>query len=781
MPSQYKTQTLGFPRIGEQRELKKATEAYWAGAMTREQLQEVGKNLRQTMWQTQSQAGIDWIPTNDFSFYDRMLDWSCLLNAIPARFQNTSLHSLDVMFQMARGRLGTSGEAEAQACEMTKWFDTNYHYIVPELDLQTSFKLQKTSLFDEFKEALQQGFCARPQLIGPVTYLLKSKASAQAPLGFHPLDLLDRLLPVYAQILNRLRQEGASWVLLEEPVFSETLDEFQQKEMLRAYEYLVASVPGVSLQVAHYYGYLGKNLTCFCSLPVQGLHLDLTRGTQELEQVVQYICSGTKVLSLGLVNGRNVWRNPLKESQRSIEKVAETLGKERVWIGSSCSLQHVPMTLRHEEQLDHVVRSRLAFAEEKLAEIQYLAGDSRYEKLGLRYEQEFEAIHKDSRLWNQEVRNLQKGLTEKDFSRSQSYAHRKILQQEKLQLPLFPTTTIGSFPQTQEVRRQRAAWRQGKLSLSDYESFLQEEISHCVAVQETLGLDMLVHGEFERNDMVEYFGELLEGFAFTRQGWVQSYGSRYVKPPILFGDVSRKEPMTVRWSSYAQGLTSKPLKGMLTGPITILQWSFVRDDLPRQETATQVALALRAEVLDLEEAGLAAIQIDEPALREGLPLKKEDQSHYLEWAVRAFRLAVCGVRDETQIHTHMCYSEFNDTMPAIIAMDADVITIEAARSGLELLEAFLRHQYPNGIGPGFYDIHSPAIPALEQILDRMRETTRVLPVDHLWVNPDCGLKTRNWPETEASLRVMVQAAEIMRDMLKSVPNAHKEKTDAMAD
>lgn len=766
MPSKYKTHTLGLPRIGRHRELKKATEAYWAGHLSREDLQNCGSALRHEMWKTQSVAGIALPSCNDFSFYDRMLDMTCMLGAIPRRFAHTGWHPLDLQFAMARG-VGSGAEARP-ACEMTKWFDTNYHYIVPELDEQTQFALTICKPADEFAEALRLGYHTKPILIGPVTYLLLAKASSTASSAFSPLALLDKLLPVYQEILGRLASAGAEWVQFDEPIFSMDLEPAAQEALLKSYVYLAAAVPNIKLLVANYFGGLQDNLETFVNLPVHGLHADLCRAPQELPSLLDALRSTDKVLSLGVIDGRNIWRSHFAKILPLLREAKLHIPAQRLWLAPSCSLQHVPWSLEEEKNLDGELKSWLSFALEKMYEIAFLADwlEGAYTAQDLADNQRAAASRQASvRIHNEKVTQRIAKIPPKDYQRNLPFAKRQPLQKKNLGLPVLPTTTIGSFPQTTVVRKARADWKKAALSDGDYTEFLRKETARCIAIQEELGLDMLVHGEFERNDMVEYFGEQLQGFAFTGNGWVQSYGSRCVKPPIIFGDVSRPSAMTVEWSRYAQSLTAKPMKGMLTGPITILQWSFVRDDQPRADTATQIALALRDEVADLENAGICAIQIDEPALREGLPLRRKDWNRYLDWAVGAFRLCSSGVGDATQIHTHMCYAEFNDIMEAIAALDADVITMEASRSGNELLESFLRFQYPNEIGPGVYDIHSPIVPSVNDFMAAMHAALQLLPLNNLWVNPDCGLKTRGWPETIASLRNMVEATRNLRAML----------------
>lgn len=776
------THTLGYPRIGEKRELKKAVEAYWQGKLTRDELEKVALAIRCRNWITQRDAGIDLIPSNDFSFYDQVLDTSCLAGNVPPRFGwGGGEVDLDTRFAMARGVRSTitkghppdclcgghptAGPGATSASEMTKWFDTNYHYIVPEFRADTQFALSSTKIFDEFAEALALGIRTKPVLIGPVTYLALGKTQDPKHPRFNRLDLLARLLPVYIQVLQKLQAMGAEWVQFDEPIFALDLTPEQRSALATTYATLAAVTPKLKLLVASYFGGLRGNLPDFLQLPVAALHTDLVREPGEFDTLVREFPSD-KILSLGVVDGRNIWRTDYSAVLPRLDKAITLLGAERVWIAPSCSLQHVPVSLRSETQLDPELRNWLAFAEEKLTEVVALRN------LAARVPGQADALaanraaiasrRASPRLHRPEVRARLAGVRPAELSRQGTFPERQARQRAKLALPMFPTTTIGSFPQTEAVRAARSKWKKGELSDHDYHAFLEQKTAECVRFQEEVGLDMLVHGEFERNDMVEYFGEQLDGFAFTANGWVQSYGSRCVKPPIIYGDVARPHPMTLRWSAYAQSLTSRPMKGMLTGPITMLQWSFVRDDQPRRDTAWQIALALRDEVLDLEKAGIGVIQIDEPALREGLPLRQEDWSHYLEWAVDAFRLTAAGVRDETQIHTHMCYAEFNDIIEAIARLDADVITIETSRSNMELLAAFEAFRYPNEIGPGVWDIHSPRVPSVDEMTQLIEKASRLLPPGNLWVNPDCGLKTRGWPEVKASLANMVEAARRLR-------------------
>ena len=766
--SSIRTHNLGYPRIGEHRELKKATELYWRGKLSREELEEAGRKLRRQNWLKQKAAGIDLIPCNDFSFYDQVLDTTCLLGNIPPRFGKHDTADLDTQFLIARG----SAEACEDACgcqkvstfasEMTKWFDTNYHYLVPEFSADTTFKISATKIFDEFAEAQALGIQAKPVLIGPVTYLSLGKSQEA---GFDPFSLLGDLLAVYEEIVGKLATLGATWIQIDEPILALDLNDRQRDAFLEAYPRLAKAAGPSKLLVASYFGELRDNLPLFLGLPVAGLHVDAVRGHAEIPQLLEKFPED-KILSLGVVDGRNIWKNDFESSLALLTTARERLGKERLWIAPSCSLIHSPVTLENEPKLDSEIKSWLAFADQKLTEVADLS-DILRGRASAAVLAENRAAHtsrrNSPRIHNPAVQARLAAVTPGDSNRKSPFPQRQQLQREKLKLPLFPTTTIGSFPQTQEVRSARAKWKNGSLPGVAYDAFIKEETRRCVAFQDEIGIDMPVHGEFERNDMVEYFGELLDGFTFTVNGWVQSYGTRCVKPPVIFGDVSRPRPMTTYWSGFAKSLTSRPMKGMLTGPVTILQWSFVRNDQPRETTTRQIALAIRDEVVDLEAIDIAAIQIDEPAIREGLPLRRADWQHYLDWAVDAFRLCASGVRDETQIHTHMCYSEFNDIIGSIAALDADVITIETSRSNMELLDAFVDFNYPNEIGPGVYDIHSPRVPSVGEMENLMLKAEALLPAGNLWVNPDCGLKTRGWPEVRTSLANMVACATALRE------------------
>ena len=747
--------------MGPARELKKALERYWSSPNDELPLLQEAARIRALHWKEQAGAGIDVIPSGDFSFYDHMLDAAAMLGAVPERYgTGNGPVTLPAYFAMARGSQAKG--RDLPALEMTKWFDTNYHYIVPELAPRQTFRLSFTQVLDHFVEARAKGFPTRPVLPGPVTFLSLAKTSSEKS---DPLGFLDAMLPVYEEVLKRLKELGADWVQIDEPVLVTDMSQEQVRAMKKSCARLAASGPKIML--ATYFGGLRDNLDAALELPVAGLHLDLVRGPEQAEEVLRRRPKGM-VFSLGLVDGRNVWRADLDKALTTAEKFVQALGADRVLVASSCSLLHCPEDLAKETELDADLVSWLAFSRQKLDEIALIARAAGSGRACVAAELEENkriraARAGSSRTVNNKVRERMAAFTAAMARRATPHAERRKLQAAALKTPLFPTTTIGSFPQTQEVRGARAELRSGAMTLAQYESFLEKEIERTVRIQEELGLDVLVHGESERNDMVEYFGEMLSGFAFTRNGWVQSYGSRCVKPPIIFGDVERPAPMTVRWSSYAQSLTSRTMKGMLTGPVTILQWSFVRDDQPRSLTCRQIALAIRDEVRDLESAGIRAIQIDEPALREGLPLRRSEWDEYLTWAVEAFRVASSGVKDSTQIHSHMCYSEFNDIVPSIAAMDADVLSVESARSRMELLGAFRDFRYPNEIGPGVYDIHSPRVPSEKEIEELLEKALQVLAPDQLWVNPDCGLKTRQWKEVRPALTAMVEAARRLRE------------------
>ena len=764
-----KTHILGYPRIGAQRELKFALERHWRGETDEQALEAVAADLRARHWADQRAAGLDFVSVGDFAFYDQVADHVLLFGCAPARFGFTGAETpLQQLFTLARG---VASEAHDDcgcghtshgkpALEMTKWFDTNYHYLVPEFDAATRFTLAPERLLDQVAQARALGHAAKVTLVGPLSFLWLGKTKD----GADRLALLESLLPLYCDLLVRLKAAGAEWVQLDEPILGLDLPGDWSLAFERAYHSLNGA--GVPLLLATYFSPLQENLSLACKLPVAGLHVDGVRAPEELRSVADWL-PAHKVLSVGIVDGRNIWRADLDACLERLRPVLERRAGA-VWLAPSCSLLHVPFTLAHDAALDAELRTWLAGAREKLNELrilkQALTGGERAVAMDLAAARAALAARRASpRVSRPDVAAALAALPPDADRRAAPFARRQAVQRTRFQLPAFPTTTIGSFPQTQAIRAARAAWRRGDLADAAYDTAMRAEIAHAVRVQEDLGLDVLVHGEAERNDMVEYFGEQLDGFAFSANGWVQSYGSRCVKPPVLYGDVARPAPMTVAWTAYAQSLTARPMKGMLTGPVTILQWSFVRDDQPRALTCAQIALAIRAEVQDLERAGIGIVQIDEPALREGLPLRRASRDAYLDWAGRAFRIAASGVADTTQIHTHMCYAEFNDILPAIAALDADVITIETSRSDMELLAGFGAFAYPNEIGPGVYDIHSPRVPATSDMVRLLRKASAVVPADRLWVNPDCGLKTRGWPETEAALRNMVAAARLLRD------------------
>ena len=770
-----KTNNLGYPRIGSNRELKKANELYWAGKITADELLEVGKNIRQENWQIQANAGIDLIPSNDFSFYDQVLDLTLTVGAIPSRYSEIAKtnSALDLYFAMARG-LQKEGQ-DVVAMEMTKWFDTNYHYIVPEFTKNQKFELFSTKIIDEFAESKKLGITTKPVLIGPVSYLLLGKEKGD---DFHRIDLIEKVLPVYFEILNALQNEGAEYIQLDEPFLALNLTDKERLAITYVYNEINKNFPSLKVILTNYFDCFGENLETVLALPVHTLHLDLVRCSSQLDDILESGKLDSNVnLSLGVVDGRNIWKNDFKKSLAQIEKAVNTLGKDRILIAPSCSLIHSPCDLdleTNDKTLTPEIKQWLAFAKQKIEEIvilRNLASGEITENDQAHYEENIltNENRKTSKLiHNDEVKNRVASITKGDDQRRNLFAIRRFKQIEALKLPLFPTTTIGSFPQTAEVRSWRAKFKKGELSQQQYDDLLQKETEETIRFQEETGIDVLVHGEFERNDMVEYFGEQLDGFTFTKNGWVQSYGSRCVKPPVIYGDVSRPNPMTVKWAEFAQSLTPKWVKGMLTGPVTILQWSFVRNDQSRSETCTQIALAIRDEVVDLEKAGIKIIQIDEPAIREGLPLRKEEWANYLDWAIKAFRISASGVKDDTQIHTHMCYSEFNDIIQNIADMDADVITIECSRSQMELLDVFADFKYPNEIGPGVYDIHSPRVPSRNEMVQLLKKASAVVPVEQLWVNPDCGLKTRHWDETKKALIEMVAAAQQMRVAVENI-------------
>lgn len=760
-----KTNILGYPRIGSHRELKKACENYWSGKISEEQLLKEGASIRALNWYLQKEYKIDLIPSNDFSFYDQVLDLAMTLGVIPQRYAPLLNDKIELYFAMARGYQKNGHDIIAM--EMTKWFDSNYHYIVPELTKEQQFSLFNNKPLEEYKEAKALGIETKPVIIGPISFLLLGKEKES---GFDRLDLAESLIPVYTRILKGLEEAGATTIQIDEPFLAMDINEKAKSLYPIVYKQIKAACPKLEIILTTYFEGLRDNNGLALDLPVDALHIDLVRCPQQLDSILTSFPTNKK-LSLGIVDGRNIWKNDFSDSLNTIHKVVNKLGKDRVLIGASSSFLHVPYDLEletKENRLTPQIKQWMAFAEQKVKELSVLK-DLLQETPSEHSKEELEANKKaiqskqsSSLIHNIEVKKQIKNISVDDSKRQSIFTVRRQKQQEILNLPLFPTTTIGSFPQTKEVRSWRAQFKKGNLSEKEYNDLLRAETQKAIKWQEEVGLDVLVHGEFERNDMVEYFGEQLVGFTFSQNGWVQSYGSRCVKPPIIYGDVSRPDPMTVYWTTYANALTDKPVKGMLTGPVTILQWSFVRNDQPRSETCKQIALAIRKEVENLEQAGIQVIQIDEPAIREGLPLRKEDWRKYLDWAVNCFCLSASVAKDETQIHTHMCYSEFNDIIEHIALMDADMITIECSRSQMELLDAFAEFKYPNDIGPGVYDIHSPRVPNVREMDDLIKKAIKVVSAKQLWINPDCGLKTRGWDETKEALENMVKAAKELR-------------------
>jgi 5-methyltetrahydropteroyltriglutamate--homocysteine methyltransferase len=753
---------LGCPRIGPNRELKRSLERYWKGEESASDLQTVAVAIRGQNWQRQNEAGISIIPSGDFSYYDQVLDHIHMFGAVPKRYEAFKDADFPTRyFATARGY--QKDGKDVTAMEMTKWFDTNYHYIVPEFDADTQFTLSTRHTVEQFTEAKALGYATRPVVIGPVTFLLLGKMRK----GGDVLSLLPRLLPVYKQLLAELKQAGAEWVQIDEPFLALDLNDAQKTAYKKAYEALAES--GLKLMLTTYFESLRDNASLAFSLGTAGVHVDCAYAKTELKDILPQV-QKNQVLSVGVINGRNIWKANLAKALSQVQQAVKALGAERVLVAPCCSLLHTPVDLAAETKLDSEIKDWLAFAQQKLEEVATLAiaagkGEGAVADVLKANAASMERRATSARIHDNVVKQRISAVTPKMLDREHSFNQRINAQNAHLKLPLLPTTTIGSFPQTAEIREARAQWKAGKLDAASYEKFLEEKTAECIKFQDAIDIDVPVHGEFERNDMVEYFGEQLAGFTFTQNGWVQSYGSRCVKPPVIFGDVSRPNPMTVRWSAFAQSLTERPVKGMLTGPVTILQWSFVRDDQPRSTTCQQIALAIRDEVQDLESAGIHIIQIDEPALREGLPLRNSDKTAYLRWAVDAFRLSASGVKDSTQIHTHMCYSEFNDIIADIAALDADVISIETSRSAMELLSAFSDFKYPNQIGPGVYDIHSPRVPKEEEMVSLLNKALEVLAPEQLWVNPDCGLKTRGWKEVEPALKAMVDAAKRVRATL----------------
>lgn len=763
--------TLGTPRIGPHRELKTALEGFWSGKIDEAALIKAAAQLRADNWARQKARGVTVIPSNDFSFYDQVLDTSVMVGAIPDIYGwKGGEVSLATYFAMARGSQGRETcehghthhhDHGAPAQEMTKWFDTNYHYMVPEFAKDQVFALSSNKPVDEYRQAKALGIQTRPVLLGPVTFLKLGKSELP-----DRMSLLPKLLPVYVDVLKKLAAEGADWVQIDEPCLVLDLNVAEKAALRTAYSELALKTPGLRIMLATYFGALGDNAELAARLPVAGLHLDLVRGKDQIETIMRQLPADC-VLSLGVIDGRNVWRSDLPKVLDLLEAIVKQVGAHRVQLAPSCSLLHVPVDLDRETKLDADLKSWLAFSLQKMSELSTLGKALADGRESVKDELDASAAAAASRrtsvkVYNKAVAERVAAVTGDMANRRSAFASRAQIQRARFKLPAFPTTTIGSFPQTGDVRKARAAFTKGTINQAEYDQFLREETKRAVAWQEEIGLDVLVHGEFERNDMVQYFGEKLSGFAFTQHAWVQSYGSRCVRPPILFGDVSRPKPMTVEWWKYAQSLTKRPMKGMLTGPVTILNWSFVRDDIPRSASCQQIALAIRDEVVDLEKAGATMIQIDEAALREGLPLRRSEWTAYLDWAVGSFRIAASGVADETQIHTHMCYSEFNDIIDAIGAMDADVISIETSRSKMELLDAFVTYKYPNEIGPGVYDIHSPRVPNVSEMTELLSLARKRLSEEQLWINPDCGLKTRGWAEVRPALVNMVEAAREMR-------------------
>ena len=751
----------GYPRVGAKRELKFAVEAYWKGAKSEAELQETAAEIRRLNWATQKAAGADLVPVGDFSFYDHVLDLLCTLGGIPSRFGFDAANlTLEQYFQLARGN------ATQMAMEMTKWFDTNYHFIVPEWSADTSFKVNAKNLIAQIKEAKAQGHDIKPTLVGPITLTYLGKKKEDFGCRIEKI-LLPKLLPAYAQLLRELAAEGVDWIQIDEPILATDVAQVWLDAFAPVYKELANT--GVRIILGTYFAGVAEHVKLLGSLPVHGVHIDCVRAPEQLAVFTEQFPTN-KVLSVGLIDGRNVWKANLTQVIDTLEPVKAKF-QNNLWIAPSCSLLHSPQDLAVEEKLNGEIKSWMAFAAQKLVELGVVKRALEHGKDSVAAELKASDAAAADRATNKLIHNdavkarlanLPKGADQ----RKSPFAERIKAQQAWMNLPILPTTTIGSFPQTTEIRHARAAFKKGELSAADYDAAMKKEIAYCVEVQEKLNIDVPVHGEAERNDMVEYFGEQLQGYCFTQFGWVQSYGSRCVKPPIIFGDVSRPNPMTVYWSTYAQSLTKRPMKGMLTGPVTMFKWSFVRNDIPLSEVAKQIALALNDEVLDLEKAGIKVIQIDEPAIREAMPLKKSQWKEFLDWACESFRLSSTGAEDSTQIHTHMCYSEFNDILDAIASMDADVITIETSRSDMELLTAFGDFKYPNDIGPGVYDIHSPRVPTDAEVEHLLRKAMEVVPVERLWVNPDCGLKTRGWKETLEQLEVMMRVTEKLRSELK---------------
>ncbi|QIK16520.1 5-methyltetrahydropteroyltriglutamate--homocysteine S-methyltransferase [Blattabacterium sp. DPU] len=755
---------LGYPRIGIQRELKKACEAYWSKKIDYNALFEVGKKIRDKNWKIQNKAGLDLIPCNDFSFYDHVLDMSLLLGVIPESYISIPVihNNIDLYFSMARGFQKNGWDIKAM--EMTKWFNTNYHYIVPEFDKNQKFSIFSKKIFyelEESKKILKSVKKIKPVLIGPVSYLFLGKEKEKS---FHKMDLIENLVPIYIKIINEIKKKGVHWIQLDEPILVLDMSEKEKKVFKYAYKEISKFCYGINIMLTSYFDGMSENIDLLQDISVQGVHIDLVEDSNQLEKILSFFSGKSKmILSLGIIDGRNIWKNNYADSIRKIEKTIESIGENRIMIAPNCSLLHVPIDIEYENSIHMEIKNRMSFAKQKIYELndleKIIKGDKR---ILLSNSYLLEKSFFSSIFYDKKIKEKITKITNQDIQRENHFHIRQKKQKKKFHLPMFPTTTIGSFPQTREIRSLRNLFRKKKLSEEEYNEKIKSFIIDVIKKQEEIDLDVLVHGEFERTDMVEYFSEKLKGILSTENGWVQSYGSRCVKPPVIYGDVSRIDDMTVEWTCFAQSQTKKLMKGMLTGPVTILQWSFVRNDQPISHTAYQIAWAIREEVLSLEKSGIQIIQIDEPAIREGLPLKKKNWKSYFDWSIKAFRISSCGVKDETQIHTHMCYSEFNDIFQHIADLDADVITIESSRSKMELLKAFSDFYYPNEMGPGVYDIHSPRIPSVEEMFDLIKKASIKLPIENIWVNPDCGLKTRKWQEVLSSLYNMTKAAKMAR-------------------
>ena len=757
------TSVIGFPRIGTLRELKFASEKYFRGEISSQELLDTAKNLRKIHWTTQKNEGIDFIPSNDFSFYDTLLDTAAALGIVPRRYKELNLSGLDTYFAMARGYQGESGDVKALA--MKKWFNTNYHYIVPEVEDDTVIKLSADKLLNEYKEAKELGITTKPVIAGPYTVLKLCRFTENKGID----DFLDDFIAAYKELIALCNDNNISWLQLDEPALVYDLSDADKALFNKIYDELLKQRGNCNILLQTYFGDVRDIYEDIINKPFAGVGLDFNEGRKTFELVEKYGFSAGKLLFAGVVNGKNIWKNNYKKTLDLISSIKNACDNNiNVVISTSCSLLHVPYTLKHEDKLADSYKIHFSFAEEKLTELAELGvlADKKQDKVKSEnaYIDNQKVFEEERNCHNVEVKERLANIKEEDYVRLPLRSERQKLQKEKLGLPEFPTTTIGSFPQTKEIKAERAAYRKNEISEEEYTQYIKKQIADCVKWQEEIGLDVLVHGEYERNDMVEYFGEALEGYLFTQKAWVQSYGTRCVKPPVIWGDVYRKKPMTVDWSVYAQSLTNKPMKGMLTGPVTILNWSFPREDITIKESILQIALAIRDEVLDLEAAGIKVIQIDEAALREKLPLRKSDwYNEYLDFAIPAFRLTHSGVKNDTQIHTHMCYSEFTDIIPAIDDMDADVITFEASRSDLLILDSLRENNFETEVGPGVYDIHSPRVPSVDEIVNALNIMLTKISRDKLWVNPDCGLKTRGVKETDASLRNMVEAAKIIRN------------------